>query len=662
MLSTKLKAAAGNSADATLYVDDVFSTYLYTGNNSTQNINNGIDLAGKGGMVWQRSRTSAQDNHLWDTARGANYDLVSNSNVGQYNRGGTNGVTSFNSNGFTITGAQGDFNASSDTYASWTFRKAAKFFDVVTYTGNGNGAGQIINHNLSVVPGLIICKSTSASGDWAVCSRTGGAASPASSITYATGMSLNSTAAALYSGSLGAYPTATTFSTAGIFDAASGGTYPNVNGVTYVAYLFAHDTDANGIIQCGSYTGNGSISAGPVVSLGWEPQYLMVKNAGGAGQWYIWDTMRGFPVGGKDAILLANAANAESTTVNYVDISATGFQIKDDNAAVNTNGSLYIYMAIRRPNKPPTSGTQVFSPLYSASPASTVQTTSFPVDMQIARYRSAGIGSFVMDRLRGVNSVVTTTVGTPYVKTNTAGSEVATTNLTNYWSNTGFSISGYLANAGSSYYNFKRAPGFFDEICYTGSVSYQDLSHNLGAVPELVIIKTRSGGFDWTVGLQGITGTGKYLVLNSTAGVVSNINYFGSTWTSTKVLVDGNVNAINQNLYTYVMYLFATLAGISKVGSYTGNGTGQAIACGFGAAGARFVLIKRTDSTGDWYTYDSVSGLTSGSSPYVLLNSTAAETTGNNGVYASTGGFTLGSTASTTTNINAATYIFLAVA
>jgi hypothetical protein len=115
------------------------------------------------------------------------------------------------------------------------------------------------------------------------------------------------------------------------------------------------------------------------------------------------------------------------------------------------------------------------------------------------------------------------------------------------------------------------------------------------------------------------------------------------------------------NTATAVAYLFATLAGISKVGSYTGNGTGQTIACGF-SGGARFVLIRRTDSTGSWYTFDSARGLTSGSSPYLLLNSTAVEVTGNNGVYASSGGFTLGATAITTTNIATASYIFLAVA
>ena len=78
--------------------------------------------------------------------------------------------------------------------------------------------------------------------------------------------------------------------------------------------------------------------------------------------------------------------------------------------------------------------------------------------------------------------------------------------------------------------------------------------------------------------------------------------------------------------------------------------------------GEWFILIKRTDSTGNWYCFDSANGLTSSSSPYLLWNSAAAQTTGNNGVYASSGGFTLGSTALTTTNISTATYIFLAIA
>jgi hypothetical protein len=358
MLSTKLKEAAGNSADATLYVNDVFSTYLYTGNGSTQTITNGIDLAGKGGLVWFKSRSQGSTNYngnnlLYGSAIG--YErMIANADQAA----GTGNVISVSSTGFTTEGlAASGYNG--DNFVSWTFRKAAKFFDVVTYTGNGAGAGQTINHNLGSIPGFIICKSTSTTGDWAVCARTGGAASPASSITYATGMSLNSTAAALYSGSLGDYPTTTTFSTAGIFDAASGGTYPNVNGVTYVAYLYAHDTSSTGIIQCGSFTSAPGIES---VTLGWEPQWLLYKRARPtAGGWTIVDTMRGVPTGSASISLSPNSSAAE-TAGPSITFSATGFSMD-----VGSTDDVWIYMAIRRPNKPPTSGTQVFNPASGVS-------------------------------------------------------------------------------------------------------------------------------------------------------------------------------------------------------------------------------------------------------------------------------------------------------
>jgi hypothetical protein len=177
----------------------------------------------------------------------------------------------------------------------------------------------------------------------------------------------------------------------------------------------------------------------------------------------------------------------------------------------------------------------------------------------------------------------------------------------------------------------------------------------------MVIIKNRSGAQNWTVGLQGITGTGKYLVLNSTAAVVSDVNYFGSSWTSTNVLVDGNIAPINQSGSNYVMYLFATVAGVSKVGSYTGTGTTLQINCGF-TAGARFVLIKRTDSTGDWYVWDSARGIVAGNDPYLLLNSTAAEVTGTDYVDTYSAGFEISSTAPAAINANGGSFIFFAVA
>ena len=111
----------------------------------------------------------------------------------------------------------------------------------------------------------------------------------------------------------------------------------------------------------------------------------------------------------------------------------------------------------------------------------------------------------------------------------------------------------------------------------------------------------------------------------------------------------------------FVAYLFATLPGISKVGSYTGNGSSQTINCGF-TTGARFILIKRTDSTGDWYVWDTARGIVAGNDPHLSLNTTAAEVTTNDSIDPNASGFIVNQVAATNINVNAATYIFLAIA
>jgi hypothetical protein len=130
-----LQAAAGNAGGDNLYVEDVFSTYLYEGNSSTQTITNGIDLDGEGGLVWLKIRPVATSHVLVDTERGASSAIFSD--LTDSEQTGYPYVTSFNSDGFTL-GNMSATNDSSYNYASWTFRKAEKFFDVVTYTGTGS--------------------------------------------------------------------------------------------------------------------------------------------------------------------------------------------------------------------------------------------------------------------------------------------------------------------------------------------------------------------------------------------------------------------------------------------------------------------------------------------------------------------------------------------
>ena len=630
-----------------VYIEDIFSTYLYTGNSSTQTITNGIDLAGEGGLVWIKDRSSGgAQHHLTDTARGATNSLKSDATAA--NEVIATGLTSFGATGFSL-GANGNFNYSPDTFVSWTFREQPKFFDIVTYTGTGSN--RTIAHNLGSVPGCIIVKKTSgAASDWNVYHR---------SIGNTFRVLLNSTSAAVDISDLvwnATTPTSTVFSL---------GTNSGVNssGDTYVAYLFAHDaggfglTGTDNVISCGSYTGNGS-ATGPVITLGWEPQWVLIKNASDSQNWYLLDNMRGMPVGSADANLIPNTSNAESDST-VLSPTATGFQL-DTAGSPNQSGNTFIYIAIRRgPMKVPTSGTEVFEPVTRTGTGSTATITglSFAPDLLLSKGKSAGYAGASHDRLRGVS---------PYLDTTATSAEVSdTTGVLSYNMNgitvgvDNVSASVNVNGISFAYWFFRRAPGFFDEVCYTGNgTTNRAITHNLSVIPEFIINKPRSYADYWEVYHKDL-GVNSYIYLNSTDANGSSTGNWSSMTAS--AFGAGYAFAHNRSSETYVAYLFATVAGVSKVGSYTGSGTTKQIDCGF-TGGARFVLIKRTDSTGDWYVYDSARGIVSGNDPYLWINSTAAEVTNTDYVDTYSAGFELSSTAPAALNANGGTYIFLAIA
>lgn len=223
--------SSGGQAPSGGYVDDVFSTYIYAGNGSSQTINNGIDLAGKGGLVWVKSRNGVgKDHELYDTIHGLAYGLETNNTDAQFIGAAFN---SFNSNGFTLN-TTGYANHPVENYASWTFRKAPKFFDVVTYTGNGV-AGRQIAHSLGVAPGMIIVKCTNATWGWAVWHRGGQQDYQSFAFLNTTGIYGNHGVSGF--GSPSSFDINSTSFTVGDWAGI------NANGATYVAYLFAHDPE-----------------------------------------------------------------------------------------------------------------------------------------------------------------------------------------------------------------------------------------------------------------------------------------------------------------------------------------------------------------------------------------------------------------------------------
>jgi hypothetical protein len=280
-------------------------------------------------------------------------------------------------------------------------------------------------------------------------------------------------------------------------------------------------------------------------------------------------------------------------------------------------------------------------------------------DAALIKNRGSAVGDLFASRL----------TGTGYLETSSTAAEVAagTTILqANPWDvmdGVNVGTTSTITNAsGNTFINylFRRAPSFFDEVCYTGTGSATTQAHNLGVVPELMIVKQRSATNAWQVYSSALANT-EYLVLNTTAAKATGATRWNSTTPTSTVFSIGTASEVNTSTATYVAYLFATCAGVSKVGSYTGTGTTLQINCGF-TGGARFVLIKRTDSTGDWYLWDSARGIVAGNDPYILLNSTAAEVTSTDYVDTYSAGFEISSTAPAAINANGGTFIFLAIA
>jgi hypothetical protein len=523
---------------------------------------------------------------------------------------------------------------------------------VVTYSGSSST--QNIAHTLGSVPGCIIVKKISGSGGWVVYHRSLGASA------YIV---LNSTSEAETGQSTwnNTSPTSTQFTVLG--DNAS----VNEAGSTYVAYLFAHDaggfglTGTDNVISCGSFTGDGSGNA--TVNLGYEPQWVLWKRTNATGDWGIIDNMRGMTVDQNNPYLRPNTTNGDSSIANFISPNATGFTATGFGA-----GSVNIYVAIRRgPMRTPTTGTSVFAPVtYAGNSSSSTTTTNtltngFAADAAFVKARNdAGPNWGLTDKLRG---------RFVYLEPNAVNAESTLTSSQNILFNntqsvlTGFASADFSFNFSSvNYiqYAFQRAPGFFDEVCYTGSGSARTLNHNLGVVPELMIVKDRSSTSGWSVYAQPLGATNA-MVLQTTAAVDTGTSRWNSTTPTSTVFSLGNSGFVNSNTRTYVAYLFASLPGISKVGSYTGNATTQTINCGF-TAGCRFILIKRTDDLGSWHVWDSARGIVSGNDPYLLVNSSAAEVTSTDWVDTVASGFELTNTAPAALNALGGNYIFLAIA
>ena len=645
-----LEAAAGSAGGASLDITDVFSTYLYDGVSSALTINNGIDLT-KGGLVWTKRRNISRGHVLFDSERGASSRLRIDTGAAANQ---SYSIT-YNSNGYSWSGADNDTTIAGSEYVSWTFRKAPKFFTCLTYTGDGDFTGRTISHSLGSVPGMILIKKTSSTADWIVYHRSEGATKS---------LQLNNTDPSnTYNMFNDTAPTATEFSV-------SSYSKVNNNGDTYVAYLFAHN-DGDGtfgpdadqdIIKCGSLTDGGA-----AINLGFEPQFVLIKRTdtdsvnpssgsrASKGNWMIADVMRSMTVSDPVDGLAANLSDAEILDDFYIKPTPTGFSY--DSLSYDGTGD-FIYMAIRRgPLAPPEAGTEVFAIDTMGGTATDVAFYSGGVvDMGIQKNYGAIENWYIGSRLTGLNEMNTNAT--------TAESNLGTYTGWDYM--TGYN--NYALNANYYSWMWKRAPGYFDCVAYSGnSTAGRAVSHNLTVAPEMMWVKKRSTTGNWGV-YHSDTGATKYLGINTTNEARTLTSPWNDTAPTSSVFTLGTSALGNGSGVDYIAYLFASLAGVSKVGSYVGLGAGNplTIDCGF-TSGARFVLIKKTDAAtgsapdGSWFIFDSVRGITTSANPYLQLNTTSAEAS-NFSIEPHSSGFTVIQDGPTELNQTGKNYIFYAIA
>ena len=630
---------AGQPSGGATDVAEVFSTHLYKGTGGNRSVVNGIDLAGEGGMVWMKDRTVDNINAvIADTERGPTKYIYGLAAVTETSL--TNSLTSFNSNGFSLGTDDGDWvNKNNRSYVSWTFRKKKKFFDVVTYTGVGNlGGTTSFAHSLGGPVGMIIVKNLSRGNNWPVWHK-----SINGQQTY-----INTTAAADSSFSVFSNDSYSTVAPTDTHFTVSGAdSEVNRSGDNYVAYLWADNSaeDAEDqMIKCGSYSGNSSTN-GPFVNLGWEPQFVLIKAINASESWMMFDSMRGISTGGNDAQLSPNNLSLEYYN-ERLELNATGFTLKTIDAAFNGTNKNYLYMAIRAPMMiEPTAATDVFATVVGRSSTADGRgnfLSGFPVDFGIAAVAASGGTRFAASRLTGEEYLQTASTA--------AGANIDSMafDFSDGWGSTDFGT-----------YNswmWKRAKGFFDVVGFKGYSNAGTLSHSLGVPPEMVWIKGRNDSSrNWYVYHKDVT-LGMRLNTVDYAYFDQNI----SSPTNTTIHLSASV-AVNGSGVTYIGYFWATVDGISKVGSYTGNGSSQTISCGF-SAGSRFILIKRTDNDGEWYVWDSVRGIVAGNDPHLSLHTTASQVTNDDSVDPHNSGFIVNQVSATNINVSSATYIFYAIA
>jgi len=295
----------------------------YTGTGASNSISS---LGFSPDLVWIKNRGGATSHALYDTVRGVQAQLSSDT-IGSEVTSST-GLTAFGSNGFTI-GTSSLVNTSGTQYVAWAWDEAPiAGMDIVSYAGNG--ANRTIGHNLGVAPKFVIVKRRdTGSSPWMIWHNN------LTSGTYY--LSFATTAEQSGPTRFTASPTSSAINVGTDSDL-------NASGGTYISYLFA---EVEGFSKFSSYTGNGSAD-GPFVYCGFRPRWVMIKNATGTSNvntgWYIFDSLR------NTFNTVSNPLRADSSDLEAssyaIDFLGNGFKLRLSDVGINSSsGPTHIFAA-----------------------------------------------------------------------------------------------------------------------------------------------------------------------------------------------------------------------------------------------------------------------------------------------------------------------------
>jgi hypothetical protein len=321
-----------------------FQTTIYTGNGGGSNaITNSGNSNLQPDWLWIKERSSDSANTLFDSSRGVDKQIYSNTTEAQNS---ASALSSFNTDGFTV-GSDGKTNENSQTYVAWQWKgnggttssnssgsitstvqvNTTAGFSIVTYTGTQ--ANATVGHGLGVAPDLMIMKCLTSANGWPVFHHRNTDA-PETDFIRLNSTNATSDNAGLFNDTL---PTSTVFSV-GANDE------NNKSGDTQIAYCFAQK---KGFSKISSYIGNGN-DDGQFVYTGFKPSFILIRNIEQVKNWYIFDDKRpGINV--NDILISPNLNSAEVDGTEKLDILSNGFKLRQNFSHTNSDGFRYIFAA-----------------------------------------------------------------------------------------------------------------------------------------------------------------------------------------------------------------------------------------------------------------------------------------------------------------------------